>query len=256
MDRPTEQDTNPQRESGRSVIDSVMAVLAAFDHAHRRLGVREISRRSGVARSTAHRIVTRLLEHGALERGDDGRIQVGVRMFEIGTLAPTHTTIRDAAAPYAHHLSEFTQLTVNVATREGAEVVYLEKIASRETVQDTRLGGRADLHATGLGKAILAFSSPTFIDAVVAGPLPAMTRNTITDPQRLRAELEAIRSRRVAFDLEEFRPGMFCVASPILDSNGAPIAAISVTDATRRTQAELHAGAVRTAALAIGRALG
>lgn len=256
MSRPTEQDTERGSDAGRTAVDTVLAILETFDHAHRRLGIREIARRSGVPRSTAHRVVTRLLERGALERGEDGRVQVGVRLFEIGTLAPTHTTIRDAAAPYAHHLSEFTQLTVNVATREGTEVVYLEKIATRVAVPHTRVGGRAHLHATGLGKAILAFCPPAFIDEVLAAPLAATTNRTITDPARLRAELALIRARRVAFDLEEFQPGIFCVASPILDASGAPVAAISVTDATRRTQAELHAGAVRTAALAIGRALG
>jgi len=232
-----------------------MAILASFDSAHRRLGVREIARRSGIPRSTAHRAVQRLLAWGALEHAGASGVQIGVRLFEVGTLAPTQMKIRDAAAPYAHHLNEFTQLTVNVAAREGDEVVYLEKISTREPVPHTRLGGRASLHATALGKAILASCASGFIDEVLSRPLPAWTERTITDPGALRSELTLIRTRRIAYDLEEWKSGVFCVASPILDAAGTPIAAISVTGATRRTQAELHAGAVRTAAMAIGRAI-
>jgi len=252
MSRPGEQDTNPSR----SVVDSVLAILGSFDADHRVMGIREISRRSGVPRSTTHRLTQQLIDGGALERGDDGSVQIGVRLFEIGTLAPAHVAIRDAALPFAHHLNEFTRLTVNLAVQEGSDAVYLEKITTPTLhVPHTRTGGRAHLHATGLGKALLAFSPQQVVDDVLSQPLARVTAHTIVDPDRLRRDLAAIRTRRIAFDLEESRLGLFCVAAPILDSSGTAIAAISVTGATHRSQVEEHAGAVRTAALAIGRAV-
>ncbi|WOQ69977.1 IclR family transcriptional regulator [Microbacterium limosum] len=251
MDRPSQPDT----EAGRSTVDTVMSLLGAFDERHRVMGVRELARRSGIPRSTAHRAIGQLVAWGALERTDDG-VQIGVRLFEIGTLAPTHARLREAALPYAHHLAEFTRLTVNLAVREGSQIVYLEKITqASHRVSHTRLGGRGDAHATGLGKALLAFASASEIDAVLSQPLRPVTPHTIVDPALLRRDLAATRARRVAFDLEESRAGLFCVASPILDAAGAPIAAISVTGATTRAQVEEHAGALRTAALAIGRAV-
>jgi IclR family acetate operon transcriptional repressor len=250
MTRPPQPDT----DAGRSAVDTVMAILGSFDEHHRVMGVREISRRAGIPKSSVHRTVGQLLAHGALERRGAG-VQIGVRLFELGTLAPTQATLRDAALPFAHHLSEFTRLTVNLAVREGSQIVYLEKISqAAHRIPHTRLGGRGDVHATGLGKALLAFSPEHEIDDVLAAPLRALTPQTLVDPVALRAELAEIRARRVAFDLEESSPGLFCVAAPILDAGARPIAAISVTGATTRRQVEEHAGSLRTAALAISRA--
>jgi IclR family acetate operon transcriptional repressor len=257
MHRPTEQDIEASNGGQRTTVDAVVDILEAFDGGHRLQTVRELARRSGVPRSTTHRIVRQLLARRMLESTPRGRIQVGVRMFELGTLAPTHSTIREAALPFAHHLREFTRLTVNVAVREGADVVYLEKLSvPRTRVPHTRQGGRASMHTTALGKAMLAFRPLAEIDEYVSRPLRAATTHTITDPGALRRELELARQRRVAFDLEESGEGLFCVASPILDSAGFSVAAISVTGATLQSQVEEHSGAVRTAALAISRSIG
>lgn len=257
MHRPTEQDTPASNGGHRSTVDAVIDILEAFDESHRLQTVRELARRSGVPRSTTHRIVQQLLARRMLESSPRGRTQVGVRMFELGTLAPTHSTIREAALPFAHHLREFTQLTVNVAVNEGTDVVYVEKLSVPTTrVPHTRQGGRASMHTTALGKAMLAFRPPTEIDQYLHRPMIAATVHTITDPDALRRELELVRLRRVAFDLQESGEGLFCVASPILDSAGFSRAAISVTGATLRAQVEGHSGAVRTAALAISRSIG
>jgi IclR family transcriptional regulator, acetate operon repressor len=248
MARPTEQDTP-------SAVRKALGMLDAFTAATPELSIRELARRSGVARSTAHRIVGDLLDWGALERSPGG-LRLGVKLFELGSLAPTSVTLRDAALPYAHHLHEVTQLTVNVAIRSGAEIVYLEKITSRSLrVPHSRQGGRGALHATGLGKAILAYEDPAEVDLVLGSPLAALTPKTIVDPAALRAELARVRERRVAYDVEESRLGLFCVAAPILDARGRALGALSVTGATALDQAERFAPAVSTTALAVAGAL-
>jgi len=248
MDRPGEQDA-------LSALQKAFSVLDAFTPSRPVMSVRELSRRSGIARSTTHRLVGELVEWGALERTEDG-VRIGMKLFELGALASSQVGLREAALPFAHHLNELTGLTVNLAVRDGVDVVYIEKISTRNLrVPHSRLGGRGKIHATGLGKAILAFSPPEVLDAVTALPLEAVTSKTITDPAALRAELHRVRAAGVAYDVEESRLGLFCVAAPILGSTGEPIAAVSVTGATELSQAERFADVVRTVALAIGRSL-
>lgn len=262
MERPTQQDTGspgvaePADPAERSAVRKALDLLDVFGPGSGELSIREIARRAGVPRSTAHRLVAELVEWGALERSPGGGLRLGMKLFELGSRAPAPGSLREAALPYAHHLHEVTRLTVNVAVRDGGEIVYLEKISSRSLrVPHSRLGGRLAAHATGLGKAILAFSDPGVVDAVLAGPLAAATPATITDPERLRAELATVRERRVAYDVEESQPGLFCVAAPILDAQGRAIGAISVTGATALDQAERFAPAVSTTALAVAGAL-
>lgn len=252
MDRPTEQDTSADAPSA---VRKALGLLDAFTPSTPELSIRELSRLSGVARSTTHRLVGELLEWGALERTTNG-VRLGVKLFELGSMAPTSVTLRDAALPFAHHLHEVTKLTVNVAIRDGSEIVYVDKISSRALkVPHSRQGGRNPLHATGLGKAILAFSDASALDEVLAAPLEAVTPQTIVDAAALRAELARVRERRIAYDVEESRLGLFCVAAPILDARGRALGAISVTGATALDQAERFASAVSTTALAIAGAL-
>jgi Transcriptional regulator len=248
MARPTEQDAGA---AGPSSLGKALALLDAFTATSPELSIRELSRRAGVARSTTHRLVGELVAWGALERTRDG-VRLGVKLFELGTLAPSSITLREAALPFAHHLHEVTRLTVNVAIRDGGEIVYLDKISSAAlTVPHSRQGGRNPAHATGLGKAILAFDDPVALDDLLAAPLEAVTPKTIVDPDALRAELARVREQRVAYDVEESRLGLFCVAAPILDPRGRAVGAVSVTGATALDEAQRFAPAVRTTALAI-----
>jgi DNA-binding IclR family transcriptional regulator len=255
MERPAQQDTAAAVADAPSAVRKALGLLDVFSAESPELSIRELARRAGIARSTTHRLVGELTEWGALERTAGG-VRLGVKLFELGSLAPTSVTLRDAALPYAHHLHEVTHLTVNVAIRSGAELVYLEKITSRSLrVPHTRQGGRGTLHATGLGKAILAFSDEDVVTEVLAAPLAAVTPKTIVDAGVLRAELARVRERRVAYDVEESQLGLFCVAAPILDSRGHALGAISVTGATALDQAERFAPAVSTTALAVAGAL-
>lgn len=254
MARPTLQDMAPEPEPA-SAVRKALGLLDAFAPETPELSLRELARRAGVPRSTAHRLVGDLLDWGALERSPGG-LRLGMKLFELGSLAPAPVTLRDAALPYAHHLHEVTGLTVNVAVRAGGEIVYLEKIRSRSLrVPHSRQGGRLAAHATGLGKAILAFSDADVVDGVLAAPLAAVTPKTIVAADRLRAELATVRGRRVAYDVEESQLGLFCVAAPILDAHGRALGAISVTGATALDEAERFAPAVSTTALAVAGAL-
>ncbi|MFT4285032.1 MAG: IclR family transcriptional regulator [Protaetiibacter sp.] len=244
------------RDASGSMLARAFRLLDAFTPDRIELTVRELAARSGVPRSTTHRLVGELLEWGALERGDRG-VRLGVKLFELGSMAPTPHRLVEGASAHLHALREATGLTANLAIREGDHVVYLEKIGARDLrVPHSRLGGRGELHATALGKAILAFTPQPEVEEYLARPLPVLTRATITDPDALRAELARVRRVGAAYDLAESFDGLFCVAAPVRDRRGAAIAALSVTGATARAHAERFAPAVIATARALERELG
>lgn len=249
MTRPAEQDTISSLARGLSLLE-------LFSAERTELSIREMARRSGIPKSTTHRLVLDLIEWGALEKGRSG-VRLGVRLFELGHLVPEHSRLRELAIPFAHSLNEITHLTSNLAVRDGSEIIYIEKISSRDLkVPHSRTGGRLPMHCTALGKAILAYSTDEFVDAVLAGPLARRSPKTITDPELIRRELVDIRQQRVAYDLEESQQSLFCVAAPIFARHSRVVGALSVTGATALGQARSFAGVVRASAQAISHALG
>ena len=248
--------SRPEQQDAKSSLIKGLSLLNLFTVADYELSISEMARSSGVPKSTTHRLVTDLVEWGALERGPNG-FRLGVRLFELGHLVPAQRTLRELAVPYAHNLNEVTGLTSNLAVRDKDEIIYLEKISRRDLlVPHSRAGGRLPLHCTALGKAILAFSDHAFVESVLARRLTRRSPKTITDPDVLRRELATVRETKVAYDVEESQPGLFCVAAPIFGVRNQLVGAISVTGATALAQAQRYAPAVRTTAMAISRALG
>ncbi|MCU1421720.1 MAG: IclR family transcriptional regulator [Microbacteriaceae bacterium] len=243
------------RDSGATSLSKGLALLDVFHDGDGALSIRELARRSALPTSTVHRLVQDLLDAGLLTRTSAG-YQLGVKLFELGALVPRERRLREIAIPFAHNLNEVTQLTANVAVRDGHEIVYVEKVITRSlTVPHSRAGGRLPLHATALGKAILAFSDPALADEVIAAGLPGLAPRTIVSGAVLRRQLDTIRREHVAYDLEESQAALFCVASPVLDRFGRAVAAISVTGATGAREARYLAPVVRATALALSREL-
>jgi DNA-binding IclR family transcriptional regulator len=245
----------PDSQDAISSLTRGLNLLNLFSVRDNELSVSELARRSGVPKSTTHRLVVDLIAWGALERTPKG-VRLGIHLFELGNLVPAQRRLREIAIPYAHNLNEVTQLTSNLAVRDGQDILYIEKVASRSlSVPHSRIGGRLPLHATALGKAILAYSDPEFTESVLAGELKAISPRTITNPEVLRTELAKTRQTKVAFDVEESRIGLFCVAAPVFANDTEIVGAISVTGATSLTQAQRFAPVVRTTAMALSRVL-
>ncbi|GGH42438.1 IclR family transcriptional regulator [Microbacterium album] len=255
-DTPSAEPGEPGRPEAASSLSRGLSLLELFTPDESEISIREMSRRTGMPKSTTHRLVGDLVQWGALERGRKG-VRLGVRMFELGNLVPDQSRLRDLAVPFAQSLAEVTRLTSNVAMRQGSDIIYVEKISALDLrVPHSRVGGRLPITCTGLGKAILAFSSQEFIDAILSGQLVRLAPGSITDPEELRKQLTTIRRTRVAYDLEESQPGLFCVAAPIFTRNNRIIGAISVTGATSRSQAQSFANVVLASATTLSRALG
>ncbi|NJC82946.1 IclR family transcriptional regulator [Planosporangium mesophilum] len=239
----------------QSSLLRALHLLDAFRPGVDELTLGDLARHTGVPKTTAHRMVADLVEWGALERTPTG-LRLGMRLFELGHLVPAQRGLRDLALPYLEDLYETTHQTVNLAVRHGNEIVYVEKLVSRgRLVPHSRTGGRLPLHCTALGKAILAFSPPHVVDEVIAAGLRPITSKSITDAARLLSDLAAIRERRVAFDVEESRLGMFCAASPLVNAKRVPVGALSITGMDSMSTARRFAPAVLTAALSLSRRL-
>ncbi|MFI8823116.1 IclR family transcriptional regulator [Streptomyces sp. NPDC053431] len=216
-----------------SLLDKAARVLAAFEGAEPRLSLTEVIRRSGVPRSSAHRILDQLVRLRWLDR--EGRdYRMGVRMLELGALAAHHNRLRRAALPHLHALHESTGHLVHLSVLDGGVdgvdgVLCLERIGgSEDSAVPSRAGGRLPAHSTASGKALLAFGDPAALGRVLARRLRPLTPRTLVGPVALRSELAAAAARGAAFDREETYRGVSCVAVPLRGA-GRAIAALSVS---------------------------
>ena len=240
----------------RNRVARAFAVLEAFTPERPSLALSEVARRAALPLTTTHRLLAELCAAGALERDGDGTYRIGLRLWEIASLAPRGVPLREAALPFLEDLYEVTHENAQLGVREGHDVVYIERIAGRRAVGVlTRVGGRFPLHASGIGLVLLAHAPESVQRGVLEGPLRRFTDHTITDPNRLRRVLAEVRRDGVAVSDRQVTDDALSVAAPITDARGEVIAALSVGAAASGAVAERLAPAVRAAALGTSRAL-
>lgn len=244
------------------VVDRVAALLAAFDSAGPRLSLAELSRRSRMPKPTVHRMARDLARHRLLEQDPETReYQLGMGLFELGELVPRSRSLAESAGPIMEDLRDATRLRVHLAVLEGTDVVYVRIVGASGANVTSRAGGRLPAHATGVGKAILAYSPPEVVAAVVAVGLPRLAPRTVSTPGALARDLAAIRETGTAYDREESHVGISCVAAPVFgaarDARGdrKVVAGLSVTGPTSDVDPMRLGIAVRTAAFTLGRQL-
>jgi DNA-binding IclR family transcriptional regulator len=240
-----------------TVTGRVLRVLAAFTADRPELGLTELSRRAGLPLSTAHRLVGELADWGALERGEDGRYRVGLRLWEVGALAPRGLGLRESAMPFLEDLYEVTKQNIQLAVLDGTDVVYVERISGRGAVNViTRVGGRLPLHATGVGLVLLANADPELQEQVLAGPLKRYTAKTMCHPDDVRRALAEVRRTGVAVSDGQIELVALSIAAPVRGPRGDVVAALSVVVPAETSDARAYIPVVRAAARGISRALG
>jgi DNA-binding IclR family transcriptional regulator len=244
-----------QAAPGRSVTGKVAGILQAFAADQGELSLTELCRRTGLPSSTAHRLAQELLVHGILERSASGGYLVGLRLWEISSRSPRTSGLRHIAMPFLQDLYEATKQHVQLAVLDGDNALLVEKISGRRAVPTIgRAGARLPLHASGVGKAILAYADPDVQERILAGPLARFTPATVTAGHELRAVLAQIRREQTAYCHEELTIGAVSCAAPILSRDPSIVAAVSVI-VTAGTDVTMLAAAVRTAANGITREL-
>lgn len=239
-----------------TVTARVLDVLAAFSATHRRLTLSELAARAGLPLSTAHRLVGELTAWGALERGEDNRYRIGLRLWEVGALAPRSLGLRETAMPFLEDLYEVTRQNVQLAVLDGSEVVYVERLSGRTAVHVlTRVGGRLPLHATGVGLVLLAHADPDLRERVLAQPLRRYTEKTVCDPGELRRTLAGVRTTGVAISDGQIEVIALSIAAAVRGPGGDVVAAVSVVVPAVGTNPHTYVPVVRAAARGISRAL-
>jgi DNA-binding IclR family transcriptional regulator len=243
---------------GRSVTSRALAVLDAFDAGAPRLSLSEIAERSGTPLSTTHRLLAELTDWGALARRPDGRYEIGRRLWDLGLLAPVQLELRQVAAPFLSDVHTTIRDTVHLAVRDGLSALYVERISGRESVPVVgSVGSRLPLHATGVGKVLLA-AAPPEVEQEVLRSLTRVTRNTVVEPGRLRRELAEVRRRRYARTSEEMSAGAASLAVPIqVEGRGGPVvvAALGIVVPPHRRDLPRLVPVLEVAARGIGREL-
>lgn len=242
--------------SGDSVTDRLLRVLETFTPTRTVQTAAEIGRRAGLPASTAHRVVGELVEAGLLERDEDRRIRIGMRLWELATRSSHALRLRQAAMPSMERVQSRLREHTQLAILEQDEALFLERLSGPESGSNvTRIAGRLPLHASSSGLVLLAFGTRDLQERILAGPLAPVTRETITEAGALRRALADIRrlGHVVAPGyIEDVSTG---VAVPIRDETGAVIAALSAV-LPRDAQTDIALYELHAAARDIERTLG
>ncbi|MQA97672.1 MAG: helix-turn-helix domain-containing protein [Streptosporangiales bacterium] len=242
---------NNGRGAGLSSVDNALRLLALIGE-HQALRVAEAADLLGVARSTAHRLLNSLREHGfVLQDRPGGAYRPGPVLTEIGLTAIGRIDIRRVAAQVMRDLAVRTQETISLSVLEGRDVRFIECV---EGTRSVRVGSRTGLalpaHCTAAGKAILSALAPVELDRRYAGrELPARTPASPTDRARLDRELAETRRTGYAVNLEEGEPGISAVGAPIRDLTGAPLGALAIIVPAGRVPDRAHAVALAPAVI-------
>lgn len=246
---------------GEGIFDRILRILDCFTEEEPELSAAQLIERTGLPRSTVHRLTADLLERGLLMRVSPGRYGIGARMWELGELSPLTLRLREPATPHMMRLYEATGENVHLAvlggqTPQNAYALFVGRVTGRISIPTvSRAGGREPLHATGVGKALLAGRSEAWLAKYFTVPLLAETQQTITDEAELRAELALAQRRGYATTKEEMTLGNVSVAVALPTVQGFPPAAIGLVVRKERADEERLSTFLRNAAAGIARDL-
>lgn len=194
--------------------------------------------KSPYPKATLYRFLQTLTHQGMLSYDHDrGTYALGVRLVRLAHAAWAQSSLAPIARPFISDLAQVTGETIHLAQIDQGQVLYVDKRNAAKPVEMFSQAGKVGpAYCTGVGKAMLAFMPDAEVEAAIARQsFHRFTDQTLDTPEKLRAELAAIRHRGYAFDREEHEPGIICCAAPILARNGRVLGALSVTSTTSRT---------------------
>jgi IclR family transcriptional regulator, pca regulon regulatory protein len=214
-------------------IERGLAILSSFKPARPLIGVSDLAREVGLGRSTTHRYVATLTSLGYLEQDAATRkYRLGPRVIDLGFSAINSMELRAISAPYLQRLSNETGYTANMAILDGPDIIYIERSRSSKKAPnnielDLHVGSRLPAYCTSMGKVLLAYLPDDARDTLLRGlELKPHGRTTVTDRDKLVAELEQVRASGIAINDEEIAFGIRAIAAPVRGGAGAVVAAI------------------------------
>jgi DNA-binding IclR family transcriptional regulator len=242
----------------RQRVASVARALALLDEVARSdagLGVNELARRIGVNASTASRLLGTLEDGGFLERSPEGPYRLGLKLVALSDRVLGQLDMRERARPWLTWLVQETGETATLSVPGGGAAITVDFVPSSSSVVSmARVGRPSVAHATAAGKVMLAFGPPA-----VPGELTAFTERTITDPDALAAELEAVRASGIAEAVGEREPDLNALAVPVIGRRDELVAILGLQGPAARLPASIRRALrapLRRAASELGRSLG
>src|SRR5690349_4893653 len=244
-----------------SSVANSLRLIKAFSEGQYEIGISDLAKRLGLAKSTVHRLASTLLEQGMLEQNaGDGKYHLGLALFELGALVRRKMDFTVEARPFLRTLMEKTGETVHLAILDHDSVLYIITHESKQALRmGSKVGTRVPVRCTAVGKTLLAFQPEEEIERILARGLPASAPNTVVDAKALRRELALVRARTYAVDDEESEVGLRSIAAPIRSHSGNVVAAISIAGPVHRMTKKMLLGWVRElvgAAEAVSQRLG
>ena len=220
-----------QKPPGTGTLGKVLEVLDVIALSDIPLRFTQVLARVEQPRGTLHRQLSNLIEEGLLTVNADNSYSLGLRFLKMAAKSWSRNTLRTVAEPYVRELHKETGETVHLGVINDLEVIYIDKLESKQTVRmHSQVGNASPLYCTGIGKAMLARLSVQECAARAARfDFVKFTSTTLTSPTSLLQEVEQIRKSGVAHDREEHEPGIYCVATALGDASQSMIAGISVT---------------------------
>jgi DNA-binding IclR family transcriptional regulator len=238
-----------------SVTSRALSVLDTFDAQHTSRTLTEIAAAADLPLSTTHRLVAELVAWRGLTRAADGSYEIGRRIWDLGALAVVSRELRQAAVPFMQDLAATTGENVHIAVLDGMNALYIDRISGRRAVPIvSKPAARLPLHATGVGKVLLANADPE-IQRAALSELTRMTRYTVVEPQRLLRQFAEIRERGYATTSEEMTMGTSSIAAPITNRQGRVVAALGLVTTSHHRELSRLAPAVQLGARGISRSI-
>ncbi|MBT2689757.1 IclR family transcriptional regulator [Bacillus sp. ISL-47] len=226
-----------ERENMVKSVSRALDIITLVSMKKGGLGVTEIAKQIDINKSSVYRILSTLVQYGYIEQdGETGKYKLGYKFLEISSKLLESIDLRAEARPFLQELENETNEVIHLVVYDQGEVVYIEKLEGNETLRmHSKVGKRAPMHCTSVGKAILAhLPSSVVVDILERKGMPVHTDKTITDKEEFLKELSQVRQKGYALDLEENEYGITCVAVPIFDHLGKVIAAVSISGPTMR----------------------
>jgi IclR family KDG regulon transcriptional repressor len=219
-----------------SSVATAMRLLKAFSEREVEIGISDLAKRLGVAKSTVHRLAVTLVVEGMLEQNPESeKYRLGIALFRLGALVRHRMDVSIEARHLLRDLREKANETVHLAVLDEPEIMYIFNLESTQAIRmRSDIGVRKPAYCTAEGQAILAFQPAEVVERVIGAGMASRTPQTITDPAALRKALEAVRQRGCAIEDEESEIGMRCIAAPIRDDTGQVIAAIGLAGPVSR----------------------
>ena len=244
-----------QSSEQKSVTGRAFAVLDTFDAAHRHQNLANIARRAGLPLTTVHRLVGELVTQGALTRTADGTYEIGTKIWRLGILASLHSDLREIALPYMEDIYELGNDAVQIGVLDGFRCLIVERIAGSRTLSViSKPGARLPLHASGVGKILLAYGTKELQQAALDS-LDKFTGKTITNADVLEKQLKLIKLQAFAHSQEELTMGATSLAVPIYGYGNRVIAAMGIVTPVENKDIERMVSVLKVSAQALSKKL-